>query len=320
MVRRPPSVEPSVRTQVVLVFVLLAAGCSPKRVVIRQAADALSSTGDSVVWSGDDDPELVRDALPFALKTMESLLDSQPDHVGLHRALCSGFTQYGYGFVHQDADMAEEKSFAAAQRGWNRARKMYRRARAYCMGGMELLHPGFAAALKESPDKAAAMASVEDVPFLYWLGASLGAEISLSKDRPDVISELPAVAAFMNRALALDEDFDGGAVHEFMITFDAARSEGAGGGVKSAKVHFDRALELNGGTKAGPYVSWAEGVCVAQQDRACFDAMIGKALAVDPDKVKAFRLSNTISQRRAEWLRGRASDLIDTGDSTEETP
>lgn len=302
-----------------LVCVLLASACSPKRIIVKQAADALSGTSDSTVWTGDDDPELIRDSLPFALKTMESLLDSQPDHVGLHLSLCSGFTTYGYGFVQPEADMIEEKSYADAQKGWERAKKLYRRARGYCVRGMELKHPGFTAALKTNPENAAAMANQDDVGFLYWLGASLAAEIVLSKDKPDMIAELPAVGAMMNRALVLDEDFEHGSVHEFMVSYES-RSESMGGSPQRAKQHFDRALELNGGNKAGIYLSWAENFCVAKQDRKCFDEMIEKALAVDVNKVPANRLSNTISQRRALWLKSRASDLIDTGDTTEEAP
>ena len=37
------------------------------------AADAFAGSGGTS-YATDDDPELVRDAVPFALKTMESLL------------------------------------------------------------------------------------------------------------------------------------------------------------------------------------------------------------------------------------------------------
>ena len=38
--------------------------------------DALSGGG---VYTSDEDPELIREALPFGLKTYESLLDVSPD-------------------------------------------------------------------------------------------------------------------------------------------------------------------------------------------------------------------------------------------------
>src|SRR2546427_12543180 len=79
--------------------------CSRRALASKAMADALSGTGSG--FASDDDPELVREAVPFALKTMESLLPEQPEHVGLLTALASGFTQYGYAFVQQDADRAE---------------------------------------------------------------------------------------------------------------------------------------------------------------------------------------------------------------------
>ena len=66
-----------------------------------------------VRWIGhdtasDDDPELVRDALPFALKLMESVQVELPEHGALLLGLASGFTQYSYAFVQTPAEELEE--------------------------------------------------------------------------------------------------------------------------------------------------------------------------------------------------------------------
>jgi hypothetical protein len=52
-----------------------AVSCSLNRMAVRAVADALTSDGGSEVFTGDDDPELVGDALPFAVKMYESLID-----------------------------------------------------------------------------------------------------------------------------------------------------------------------------------------------------------------------------------------------------
>ena len=49
-------------------------GCSIRSLAINTLAEALAESGS--VYASDSDPELVRDALPFALKTFESLLES----------------------------------------------------------------------------------------------------------------------------------------------------------------------------------------------------------------------------------------------------
>jgi hypothetical protein len=56
---------------VVLVPVLVlltSTGCSLKRLAVNSVAGMLSSSGSSTVFTGEDDPQLVADALPFAMK------------------------------------------------------------------------------------------------------------------------------------------------------------------------------------------------------------------------------------------------------------
>ena len=110
-------------------------------------ADAASSGGE--VFARDDDPELVRDAVPFALKAMESLLASSPDHKGLLTALCKGFTQYAVAFVRQDAEEARDPGTRRA--GMERSRRLLLRAREYGVRGLSVGREGFAAALSGDP-------------------------------------------------------------------------------------------------------------------------------------------------------------------------
>ena len=86
-----------------LVIVTLAsAGCSVKKFALSKLANSLASQSTSS-FATDDDPELIGDALPFALKLMEGLLDQVPQHRGLLLATSSGFTQYSYVWVQQPA-------------------------------------------------------------------------------------------------------------------------------------------------------------------------------------------------------------------------
>ena len=106
---------------------ILAPGCSLKQMAVNKVGDALAGGGST--FSSDDDPELIRAAVPFSLKLMESLLAESPRHQGLLFATASGFTQYAYAFVQQDADEMEDKDLAASTDLRNRARRLYLRAR-----------------------------------------------------------------------------------------------------------------------------------------------------------------------------------------------
>ena len=66
---------------VALVFCLLATGCSIKRIAVNKLGDALA--GGGTTFASDDDPDLVKAAVPFSLKLMESLLAESPRHKGL---------------------------------------------------------------------------------------------------------------------------------------------------------------------------------------------------------------------------------------------
>src|SRR5687767_1258461 len=72
-------------------------GCSVRKLAVGKIADALAAGGG--VYASDDDPELVGAALPFTLKTIESLLAQDPENGNLLLAAASGFTQYAWGWV-----------------------------------------------------------------------------------------------------------------------------------------------------------------------------------------------------------------------------
>jgi len=286
----------------------LGLACSPKRYAVDKLADTLSATGDA--YRTEEDPDLVRDAAPFGLKTMESVLEKTPRHRGLLTALTAQFTQYAFAYVQQPADEAEETDFAAAKAGHERARRLYLRAKRYGLRGLEVTHPGFGAALAADPAAATAACTRDDVALLYWAAAAWGSAVSLSKDRPETVAELPQVEALAARALALDETFDHGALHSFFAAFEAARPGAPPGWQGHAREHFDRAVALSGGLLSGPYVTMAEGWAVAVQDRGAFRELLAKALAVDVDAHPENRLANLVMQRRARWLLGREEALF----------
>jgi len=291
-----------------LSLAVLGCGCSVKRLAINKVGDALA--GGGTTFASDDDPELVKAAVPFSLKLMESLLAESPRHQGLLLAACSGFTEYAYAFVQQEADEREDQDFIAAEELRARARRLYLRGRNYGLRGLEARHAGFEKALRANARTAVDAATVKDVPFLYWTALSWAAAVSLSKDNPDLIADLPLIEAMMDRALALDEAFDHGALHSYFITYEMSRSGVSGDPAARSRQHFERALALSGGQLAGPMVSYAEAVCVQKQDLKEFESLLRQALAVNPDTKPEWRLVNLVMQRRARWLLSRTGQLF----------
>lgn len=288
---------------------VLLCGCSIKRVAINKLGNALASGGGT--FTSDNDPDLVEAAIPFGLKLYESLLAESPKHTGLLLAAAQGFTEFSYVFVDSRIDEAKEDNLDRANALRDRARKLYLRAYGYAMRGLEVRYPGFAKALDDDAEAALKRVHKRDVPLLYWTAASRGLAISLSKTSPEMIAELPLVETIVRRVAELDESFDNGAVPEFLITFEAARTDiNAEEAQKLMRRHFERAIELSQGKRAGTYVSFAENACLPAQNAAEFKSTLEKALAVDPDADLDNRLANLVAQRRARWLLDHIDELF----------
>jgi predicted anti-sigma-YlaC factor YlaD len=270
-------------------------------------ANALAKGGST--FARDDDLELVRDAAPFSLKSLEALLEESPRHRGLLLAAASGFTSYAHGFLQLDADYAEARDLATAEAMRERAVKLYLRARDYGFRGLEVDAPGFREALRSGRDAALARLQKKHVPLLYWTALAWAGAMELRKSDSALTADQEVAEAMMRRALQLDEAFELGSIHDFFISYEGRRSS-VGGSLTRAREHFVKAVALAGGRRAWPYLNLAESASVPGQDRQEFERLLGEALAMDPDRAIDQRLSNLLAQRRARWLLSRADELF----------
>ena len=177
---------------------------------------------------------------------------------------------------------------------------MYQRARGYCLRGLEVRHPGLTAQ-RSAADPAGALKplKVEDVPWLYWTAASWGADLSLAPNQLTRIAEArQSSARCCNRAKALDDTWDRGAIHEALIAFDGLPPL-LGGSPAAARADFDKAMELSG---------QEVGVCATSRwrrrstDPAEKRRLLEQALAIDASTLTSRRLTNLIAQRYARAL------------------
>jgi predicted anti-sigma-YlaC factor YlaD len=292
-------------------LLLLASGCGAvRRAQVRGIAQIFSGPSESNVFAQDDDPELIRDAFPFALKTYEALLASDPENRDLTLTAAEGFVTYANAFVQVEAERLEERDLHRAQDLRKRAARLYLRGRDYALAGLSLDHADFEKRLRQDAKQVLHELSPRDVPLLYWAAAGWGGAVSSDPSNMSLVAELSTVEAMMRRALELDEDFDNGAVHEFFIAYEGGRSEAMGGSTERAREHFDRVLTLTQGKKASPYVSLASSVAIRKQDYKMFKDLLHKALEIDTDAVPKWRLSNTLAQEKAQWLLDHSPELF----------
>lgn len=288
---------------------VLAPGCAVvERMATRAVADSLAES--SAVYAADGDVELVGQAIPFGLKMIEGLLEEVPDHRGLLVAAASGFTQYAYAYVALPADEIERDSPGAARDMRRRAHRLYLRGRDYALRALELDAPGFRERLAREPEAALAALQADQVDALYWATVAWAAAIASDKQNMDLVADLSLIGPMMSRCIALDETYQDGAGHEFMVAFEGSRHEAQGGSVERARAHYARAMALAGGRKLSVMVSLAEHVAVRLNDRREFESLLHQALAFDVDTAPDQRLANLIAQRRAALLLSQVDDLF----------
>ena len=215
---------------------------------------------------------------------------------------------YGVAYVETEALVLGEAQHHDEVVHLNeRALKLYLRAKGYCERAMEVRFPGIMQKLPADPVSALAKAEKKDVPLLYWMAASWGSAIALGVDRPDLVIDMPTVRALAERAIALDETWSRGTLHEMFVSLDSLPAA-LGGNPEQARMHFTKAVEQQKGLSPGPYVALALGVAAPAQDRAEYEKLLKEALAIDPTKDPSNQLVTLVQQRRARAL----LDQIDT--------
>ncbi|MFM9914804.1 MAG: TRAP transporter TatT component family protein [Rhizobacter sp.] len=281
--------------------VALLSACSPRMLLVKNVADELASQGQA----DEEDILLARDAGAFYLKLSESVLRQTPDHLLLAESVAGGFTQYAYAFVAFDADRTEARDARAAQRLRERAARLYLRAHRHAMAALELHNPVLVKALRRTSEDGVEQVMRmprDQVGVAFWAAASWGAYIALSKDKPDVVADLPLAVRLATWAWTSEPDHGGGAMATLMGTFEAARP---GGSLPKSALYFDQGIEVGQGRNAGACVAKAEGWALPAGDRVAFEALLRQALAI---RSSHRNLGNEVMGERAQWLLDTADD------------
>lgn len=286
-----------------LVVALQITACSPRQLIVGGFADELATQEQG----SENDLELLRDAAPFHLKLSESVLRQNPAHARLAESVAAGFAQYAYAFVAFEAEKIEAQDTKAAERLRQRAARLYERAQRHAMRALESNSPGFALALASPQAKDWPVIKPEQVGLAYWAAAAWGGWISLSKDDPEVVADLPLAIRLAQLAWQSNPDWGQGALTGLLGTFEAARP---GGGRPQALAYFDQAIRQGGDQNLGPLVSKAEGYALPAGDRVQFEMLLKQALTVKEAAGSPLTLQNEVMRRRAAWLLEKADDLF----------
>ena len=300
-----------------LLFVLSFSSCSVNKMAAKMMSKSMSGAQD--VFTSDNDPELVGDALPLVLKLYEIMLESDPENEDLCSTAGQGFITYSNIYIHTPSEMLDYSQWEKQAKMNDRAKKMYLRGSSYSLRALDIRHNGFSQALYEHRiEEMAEDLENEDVKDLYWYGMGIMGALSIDITDPHIAPMRKNAVYLLNKGFEIDPDFNEGAFHDFYVQYYASLPEGMGGGLDKAEYHFKKAVELSKGKKASPYVSYALNVCTKKDDEMQsgvkeFKSALEKALLIDENEVPENRLENIIFKRKAQHLLDNIGDyfLID---------
>jgi len=321
---------------IVLAALMLTIGScrSISNIAINSVADILSSPEGSNVFTSDNDPKLVGDSIPLALKLYEIILERDPENSELAAATGRNFVMYSGAFVQMPADMLDDSLWKEASAARKRAKKLYRRGRDYLMRALYMRHGELEKFLEEKKyDDAMALLNEDDAEIAYWAGLGWLGMASTDPLDFELTSTLEGALLLLFRSMELHEVNSG--IHDVMIQinltlptsilvnlrnrsphtasymdkyYSAAGIDGIP--VNRAFFHYNRALELSGGLEPSPHITMATALSIREQDVEEFRRYLEAALAIDPEANPDSRLMTIIYQEKAKWLLGSIENFF----------
>jgi predicted anti-sigma-YlaC factor YlaD len=292
-------------------IVCLLCQCSIKKIALRSVANALTAPGGGEVFSADNDPELVGDALPFAIKLYESLLAMLPDHQGLQLMTGSLYVMYANAFIYVPASMLSTEEYSRQEFMYARAKNLYLRGRNILLNGLDKRHKGFLKELQQRNFKTAlAKFKKEEIDVLYWTAAGWLGAYAIDPFDSELGLSLPQAEALIHKVHELDNHYENGTIHDFYVTYYGSLPDYMGGSFEKARHHFQLAIDQGNGKATSPYLSLATSVSVSEQNLAEFKELLNKVVQFDANTDIKNRLLHTLNIRKANWLLAHADKFF----------
>ncbi len=265
----------------------------------RRASAAFDTIGDY---------ELARSAAEAGLVQFEGMHKLAPDNADALFMLAKGWVGYGFGFVEDQMEQAEDAGDDdLVDYHRKRARMAYDRAVFY---GLQLLAQqadGFEQAKKTEQTLVKWLSdnftSKEDADNLFWTGYAWMARVNLMKgddtEGPAMIAELYVGVAMVERAVAIDPELEH---YSGLIALASYHARTGMAEMDQAKQLFDTALAKTEGKNLMVQLNYGIKYACMKGDGVLYQDMLNKVLAApDPDPYQ--RLTNAIAKRRARrWL------------------
>lgn len=280
-----------------VICLFLLTGCLPnKKLTVAATATLLEGVAKSAFQQSD--LKLVREGIPAYLMLMDGMIESVPDNEQLLINAAQTYSSFASAFM-EEADPEY-------------AKLLYRKARHYSLRSLEIR--GFKDPARELFDdfkETVNNCGKKDVPYLFWAASSWGNWIKMNLDSMEALAELPRVELMMKKVMELDEGFYYGGPHIFMGIWFASWPKNAGGDLKKAQKHFQRALEMGQGKFLMTYVYYANFYARQTLDKDLFLSTLQKVLDAPVDILPEATLLNAVARKKAVDLLNHKEEIFE---------
>lgn len=263
----------------------------------RQASSVFDTIGDY---------ELARSAAQTGLVQFEGMHKLAPDNEDALFMLTQSWVGYGFAFVEDDMEAAQDAgNDELAEYHKRRARMAYDRAVFY---GLELLghtDKGFEANHKNKDILKAWLTKnftdKEDAENLFWTAYAWMARVNIEKDDPAMVADLFVGVAMMERAMELDPSYN----HwNGQVAMAAYHARAAIAEPEEARKLFEMILQKTERKDLMVQFTYAQTYACVAPNRELYEKLLKEVLdAGDTDPEQ--RLENALAKRRARRYQGK---------------
>jgi hypothetical protein len=244
----------------------------------------------------NEDPQLVSQALPSYIVTVDGLLATWPEDPSLLRTASSLYSAYG---TLMAAEPLRAKKFAA--------RSLDYALRAACAENEDACRlrtdefAAFEAVLNETGD--------DDLPTLFALGSAWAGYIQLHSDDWNAVAELARAQKVFERIIAIDAGYEKGMPQLYLGVMNSLLPPSLGGKPEVAKAFYEDAIARSAGSNLYAKMMYAKQYARLLYDRELHDRLLNEVLAASP-RSHGMTLANVFAQEEARRLLASADDYF----------
>jgi len=267
-------------------------GCS----AIASSAGTSLAGNLTTAMLDQEDPELIREAIPAYLLMLDSFVVGNPESEAMLAASAQLYAAYGAAFV-EDPERAIILTSRARDYG---TRSLCAAEKATC-GINELNYDEFAEAVRKVNGKGANALYSYSLSSLAYIRANSADYVALA--------DLPKVQLALEHLLEVGAGSNEADVYMYLGILNTLRPAALGGKPEVGRGNFEKAIELSDGENLAAKVEFARSYARLVYDRELHDQLLNEVLAA-PVKVPGRTLFNVIAHDEAEQLMASADDYF----------